>query len=152
MHVASWPCFQQAIETSALAEQEAELPLDSATDNVEVAPTTEAEAPLETDNGAEVEALQKVDETETALKEKAVLAEEAIAVNVEAPQEDGEAKKLPTEPDSVAPEAESEELQIQEAEEAQSELKHTEPLEVVEVIQEVIADEVSLYRIHTRAK
>ncbi|VDN81483.1 unnamed protein product [Brugia pahangi] len=145
------PCFQQAVETSALVEQEAELFIKSETDNVEIAPITETEAPIEEERiaiGSEVEIPQELHEAETMLKEKVVPADEATDVNVEAPQNDDKAKELLTEQNPAAPEAESEELEVEgqketepEVEHVQDQLKHTEPLEVTEVIQEVVTEQ-----------
>ncbi|KAK6111047.1 hypothetical protein QQG55_42100 [Brugia pahangi] len=142
---------EQAVETSALVEQEAELFIKSETDNVEIAPITETEAPIEEERiaiGSEVEIPQELHEAETMLKEKVVPADEATDVNVEAPQNDDKAKELLTEQNPAAPEAESEELEVEgqketepEVEHVQDQLKHTEPLEVTEVIQEVVTEQ-----------
>uniref|UniRef100_A0AAF5PIF9 Uncharacterized protein n=1 Tax=Wuchereria bancrofti TaxID=6293 RepID=A0AAF5PIF9_WUCBA len=142
---------EQAVETSALAEQEAKPLVKSETDNVEIAPITETEAPIEEERiaiGSEVEMPQEVHEAETMLEEKVVPADEATDVNVEAPQNDDKAKELLTEQNPDAPEAKPEELEVEglkeaepEVEQAQNELKHTESLEVTEVIQEVVTEQ-----------
>ncbi|VIO87334.1 Uncharacterized protein BM_BM5950 [Brugia malayi] len=142
---------EQAVETSALVEQEAELFVKSETDNVEIAPITETEAPIEEERiaiGSEVEIPQELHEAETMLEEKVVPTDEATDVNVEAPQNDDKAKELLTEQNPAAPEEESEELEVEglketepEVEQVQDQLKHTEPLEVTEVIQEVVTEQ-----------
>lgn len=166
MHVAlwtAWHCFQQAIETSALAEQEAEPPVEPEIDNVEVTSTTKAEALVEKEKTAldiEVEASNEFKEIETVLEDEAPPAEEATAVSVEALQKDDETKEVPSEQEPDALEAKSAEQENQElveethpeVEQTQDELISAEPVEITDVMKEIIVEQVSLYRIHSCAK
>lgn len=140
-----WPCFQQAVETSALAEQEAELPVESETANVEVFSTMEAEALTEEERTPMVP-------DETKLEEETASAEETVAINAETPQEYDETGESPTERNTASPEAKSEEVEIQEVDEAQNTLVHAAPLEITEVIQEITVEQVSLSRTHICVK
>ncbi|VDP13214.1 unnamed protein product [Onchocerca flexuosa] len=145
--------LMQAIETSALAEQEAEPPVKSETDKVEVPLTTKAEALVEEEKTAvdvEVEASNDFKEVETVLEEEAPPAEEGTAVSVEALRKDDETKEVPSEQEPDAPKAKSEEQENQElmeetqpeVEQAQDELKSAEPVEVTDVIQEIVVEQL----------
>ncbi|KAM3725829.1 hypothetical protein ACO02O_02659 [Dirofilaria immitis] len=142
---------EQAIETSALTEQETELPVESETDKLQTALTAEAETLLEEEKIAvnlKVETRNEFNEIETILEEGTAPVEEATTVTVEALQKDNEAKEVPAEQKLDALEAKSEELESQElertqteAEQAEDELKYTKPVEVTDVIQEIVVEQ-----------
>uniref|UniRef100_A0A2K6W354 Uncharacterized protein n=1 Tax=Onchocerca volvulus TaxID=6282 RepID=A0A2K6W354_ONCVO len=144
---------EQAIETSALAEQEAEPPVEPEIDNVEVTSTTKAEALVEKEKTAldiEVEASNEFKEIETVLEDEAPPAEEATAVSVEALQKDDETKEVPSEQEPDALEAKSAEQENQElveethpeVEQTQDELISAEPVEITDVMKEIIVEQL----------
>lgn len=138
------------IKTSALIEQETELPVESGNVTVEVALITEAVLTEEeqTSVSSEVEEPQEISKIE------AVLEEESAPVEKSTPVQDDEAEEFPTEYNTASPETKFE-VEIQEVDEAQSEMEQAQDtpkhIELFEITEESAAKQVTLCEIHNCA-